>query len=747
MDAHSLDCLDFLRVRDLLSRYALTPLGKARALGIQPGRKPAAVRRWRAQVLDLQAYMQTHGSPPMADVRDVVATVEKCAPPLRVDVDDIAAIGRTLRAAAEVAAYLADLPDEAEHLLHLRGRIGDFSSICGRIFAIIDPRGQVRDDASPRITRIRRDIARARVRIRETVERLLQNPSVRRLLQFANHTYVEDRLVLPLRTECRGRLPGIVHRGSGSGATLFVEPSQAVELNNQISNLKSEEDEEITRLLWDLAHEVHINATPILKTLDALGVLDLTVAKVRYAEAFDARCPEILDEPTLQVRGARHPLLLEMTREAPGAPLRPEEVVPIDYRLGVDFDLLVITGPNTGGKTVTLKTIGLLSLMVQAGIPVPVGPGARFGVFGNVLIDIGDEQSMAQSLSTFSAHIRRQLDMLSHAGPDTLVLIDELGAGTDPDEGAAIGVALLEELLRRRTRGVLTTHIGALKGFPLQNERAENACVDFDSRTLRPTYELRIGEPGTSNAIQIAARMGMPKHLVTASKKHLGTKANALNRALSKTRDTRRQAETALAGADDARLSAEKAEKKAREAREKLRQQQDDFQRWLQRIAHLRAGDTVRVRNFDGEGKVTRVRLEHQRAEVEVGSLSIEVPFGDILPPEVPPPPPAPERPGRVRKRQPESERPQTQRRRRAGAPNAKRGPGQRPRTGGPALVPLGDADIKALKPNDSVYVKRFHREGTVVRVEADKRVVIVSAGVLEVEVPFNGLARKSDAN
>lgn len=760
MDAHTLECLDFYRVRELLSRHALTALGRGLALRIEPTAHRGRILQWMAQVRELADYIEQHGLPPLGGLSEVRPIVDRCGPPLRVVADDMAQVATTLAATGDVCNYLRELPPEAEQLRRLAARIGDFSTVAARIRKVVDPRGCIRDDASPRIARIRSQISTCRRRIRETVDRLLRDPAVRRLLQFANHTYVNDRLVLPLRTECRGRLPGIIHGGSGSGATLFVEPAQAVELNNEISKLRNAEREETHRLLWDLAHEVHINAEAIHKTLAALAVLDLVVAKLQMARTFAMRCPEIAEDSSLSVRGARHPLLLELVRrhtapetlpaalpdddsEQPVSPEAiPSEVVPIDYRLGEDFDLLIITGPNTGGKTVTLKTVGLLSLMAQAGLPVPVAPGARFGVFRRILIDIGDEQSMQQSLSTFSAHMKRQLDMLRKAGPEALILIDELGAGTDPDQGAAIGRAILDELLRVGCRGIVTTHIGALKAFPLVRERAENGCVDFDDATLEPTYRLRIGEPGTSNALQIAQRLGMPQRLIQAARKHLGGKAGALNAAIASTRQSKRQAESARADAERAQLQAAAAAEAARAARAEFERRREDFQRWMQRVVHLRPGEPVRVRNFDHDGRIVRVRLDQQRAVVDMGSFTVEVPLGDIAAPELPAPPPPPARPSPVKPVPPKPARKPGPTRLPAEGPHRA---SPRKRRGPPAhWQPLSDAEARALRANDRVYVRRFHREGSVVRVDQEKRLVVVSVGLLEIETPFTGLAKRT---
>jgi dsDNA-specific endonuclease/ATPase MutS2 len=386
--------------------------------------------------------------------------------------------------------------------------------------------------------------------------------------------------------------------------------------------------------------------------------------------------------------------------------------------------------------------------MLQAGVPVPVAAGSQFGLFGNVLIDVGDEQSMQQSLSTFSAHLTRIIDMLRHAGPRTLLLLDEMGAGTDPDEGAALGRAILEEMLHLQCRAVVTTHLGALKGFALVHQGAENACVEFDSQTLRPTFHLAVGEPGQSNAIEVAQRLGMSKRMIAAARRSLSRKARTLHTALEGTRLVKRQAEDARRQADAAHVEATQAQSEAHAARVHLEGQQADFQRWVQRVVHLQPGDAVRVRDFDRDGKIVRLRLDQQRAEVDVGVYWVEVPLGDVLPPETPPPPPRPPRPpvavraertGPPRRREP---RPEAGRR--SAPPGPQAAPSHEARREKPipepVLPPLTDAQLAALQPEDVVYVKRFHREGRLVRLKPAKQIAIVNVGALEVEVPFSGL-------
>ena len=306
MDPHALECLDFSRVRELLASYTRTGLGKSLAAHILPVTRAELIRRWLCQVLELQRLAVERGLPPFGGITDVREVVKRCAPPLRVTVEEMARVGDTLAGTHGIVQYLRDLPEGFPELTHLVERIGDFESITSRIRTVIDDRGQVRDDASPKLQRIRREIEHASSEIGETVNRLLRDPAMRRLLQYPNATFHNDRIVLPVRTEYRGRIQGIIHRSSDSGATLYVEPAQAVELNNQVSNLRLEELEETNRLLWDLAHEVHVNAETILKTLDALAVLDLIVGKVRFAEEFDLTCPEITDDATFNIRQARH---------------------------------------------------------------------------------------------------------------------------------------------------------------------------------------------------------------------------------------------------------------------------------------------------------------------------------------------------------------------------------------------------------------------------------------------------------
>ncbi|MEE9295737.1 MAG: DNA strand exchange inhibitor protein, partial [Phycisphaerae bacterium] len=312
------------------------------------------------------------------------------------------------------------------------------------------------------------------------------------------------------------------------------------------------------------------------------------------------------------------------------------KVVPIDIRLGDDFDLLVITGPNTGGKTVALKTLGLLTLMTQAGIPIPVGPGPRTPIFNNVFVDIGDEQSIEQSLSTFSSHLSNLLDILKRADRDSLVLIDELGAGTDPDEGAAIGRAIMQELLKIGASGCITTHLSALKAVAYTEPRVDNACVEFDPQTLKPLYRLRIGEPGNSNALVIAQRLGMGHKMIERARSHLDARHQALTRAIAGTLESRRQAENARRDAVDARLEAEKQSLEHQKQARALNEARQAHQRWVDWINHLSEGDEVFVRSFERLGTIVRMQFHKQTAIVAAGPVDLEVRLQELIPPDAP---------------------------------------------------------------------------------------------------------------
>lgn len=631
VDAHTLEKIEFDRTRQLLAGFASCTLGRRMTLKIQPVSRAELIDQWLTQVREMIDAGATIGLPPFGGVHDVRDLVRAAVPPHLLEPDEFATLAETLDATQGLVSWAASLAANAAELQRLGERIGDLKPIGDAIHRVVSTGGEILDDASAKLRKVRTEIADARIRIRHVVDRLLRERKITRFLRYPDATFHEDRLVLPLAAEHRGRIPGIVHRSSDSGATLFVEPAEAVELNNRIIGLKQDEETEINRLLWNLTHQVHLNRDEILEALDALAILDCIVAKVRFARAYHLTCPRIEDNGKLRLRQARHLLLVEMQKEA-AKRSEMREVVPIDVRLGDDFDVLVITGPNTGGKTVALKTVALACAMGQAGLPIPADEGSTIPVYRDILVDIGDEQSLQQSLSTFSSHIKRVMVILEQARPGTLMLIDELGAGTDPDEGAAIGQAIVDELLTRHCPALITTHLGALKSLAYTQARAENASVEFDVETLRPTYRLLIGEPGNSNAINIAARLGLPAKVIESARGRLSSSHQQLTRAIRGTLQSRRQAELARSQAENAQTEAEQAKADAERKRIELENQQAQFEQWVEVVSSLKPGDRVHVRRFDREGTIARMRLHKQLAVVTVGSMEIEVPLRELSP-------------------------------------------------------------------------------------------------------------------
>lgn len=630
MDDHTLAKLEFSRIQELLSQHASCALGKQLALRVSPSRRLAQVRLWLTQTAEFRQWVDAQGFPPFGGIRDVRPHVKRAVPPAKLEPSEFAELASTLEGIGAVRRYFA--PDNApDSIVRLAARVGDFQVIAERIHRVIDEQGEVRDTASERLWRIRQEIEKVRLQTRDLFDKLLRQSSITRYLQYPNATFHADRMVLPLKADQRGRIAGIVHRSSDSGQTLFVEPSEAVEHNNTRIKLLQDESEEIGRILWELTHLIHLNQKELLGTLVTLSVIDLLAAKVRFARKHQMVLAEINDDHHLRLHQARNPILLTLSEAAAADGSAPQSVVPIDVRLGDDFDVMIITGPNTGGKTAALKTVGLLVLMTQAGLPIPAEAGSTMPVFEGVWIDVGDEQSLQQSLSTFSAHLRRILDILQKARRSTLVLLDELGAGTDPDEGAAIGRAIVEHLLTSGCLAMLTTHLGALKSMALEEKRVDNAAVQFDLETLRPLYELRIGEPGNSNAIDIAARLGMPKRIVAAARRHLTGQFRALNRAIGSTLKSRREAERARRDAELARQEAARATLAALDRERALGDQLKNYTAWVERVMKLQPGDPVHVRKFDKAGRVVRVKLEKQQVSVDLGSMEVDVPLADVI--------------------------------------------------------------------------------------------------------------------
>ena len=635
MDSFTLDKVEFNEIRRILAEFCSCSLGKDLALRISPSRSPQIIQKWLAQVTQMEDAIRMSGLPPFGGVADIAGPLERAAPGGGACGEDFVAIASTLEGAGNVKRYIENLGEQFPLLHELAGGIEDFSSEIAAIWSILSSDGTVKDSASIRLAEIRRQIQGTAQQIHDVIYGYLRNSEVAKLLQNITVTLHGDRYVLPVKAENRGRLAGVVHRESNTGSTVFVEPAQCVELNNKLSDLLQDERNEVQRLLNHLAIRISARTAHIVPSLRALAQVDLVSGKAQYSYQFEMTCPEIAEHGRLQVNKARHPLLIEQARRQELAGVRPQErlkVVPIDIRLGSDFDILVITGSNTGGKTVALKTVAALVLMAQSGMHVPAGRGSVLPIFHDVLIDVGDEQSLQQSLSTFGAHVKRLRYILSKAGRSSLVLLDELGSGTDPDEGGAIGQAVLDELRGLGCLGMVTTHLSVLKAYAFANERVDNASVEFDTATLSPTYHLLIGQPGESHAITVAQKLGLPHRVVGAAKGYLSTQGKQFRRAIRATNEVRRLAEAARSEAQAAQVQALSQQEMYQARLSDVQELREQFNHWLARLSQMKPGDELFVPSLKRTGRLVRLELHRQIALVDSESLQVEVPLGELMP-------------------------------------------------------------------------------------------------------------------
>lgn len=539
MDARTLRVLEFDKIRDRLAGHTSFSLGRERALALMPTDDMQQAVVWQAETREARRLLDEKSDVHLGGVHDLRPLVEQASIGSTLTPMELLTVRSTLVRARTLSRTLDRLSEQFPNISDVSQRITVPGDVVDEIGRCIDERGEVLDSASEALTRIRRELREAHAHLMERLQRIIGTSANAQFLQEAIITQRQGRYVIPLRAEFKGRIPGLIHDQSGSGATLFIEPLAIVDLNNRWREAQLAEEEEIQRILGALTGLVAAAGDIIIRTVEALGDLDLIFAKARYAHAIQGIEPELISfkqgakssmrpsrrkapienagpavpatgfEPVITHPGstlafikARHPLLDPLT------------VVPVDIYIEDDYFIILITGPNTGGKTVSLKTTGLLTLMAQAGLAIPADEGSKTSVFEQVFADIGDEQSIEQSLSTFSSHMTHIVGILARADNRSLVLLDELGAGTDPEEGAALAQAILKTLLRAGITTLATTHYSELKVFAHTTPYVANASVEFDIETLSPTYHLSIGLPGRSNAFAIARRLGLAQEIV-----------------------------------------------------------------------------------------------------------------------------------------------------------------------------------------------------------------------------------------
>jgi DNA mismatch repair protein MutS2 len=636
MDAHTLELLGFDKLRALVAGYAASSLGADLARQIEPSTDAVAIRKEIALVKEMVAALGLNQAPPFSGLHDVRLIARRAAIGTMLSAEQLIQVADALNCTGAMYRYRMRLAEQLTGLIdHLSG-IEDLGTVGKSIGGCIDARGHVLDMASRDLAAVRQKLYELDEKVKAEIRRLLRDPELRKVLSYPNATVHGDHHVLPVAVNYRHKVPGVVHRVSNTGETIFVEPASIAGLSADRVQLKNDEDREVKRVLRRLSAEVGRVSKPLVYSLDVIARLDLITAKAKYARDFDMYPPDVNTEGRLWLRSARHPLLESLfrndpplTESSPEAPTR--KVVPIDIRLGIGFNLLVITGPNTGGKTVTLKTTGLLCLMAQCGMHLPAGEGSLVPVFRGILADIGDEQSLEQSLSTFSSHISRIASIFSAADDQSLILLDELGAGTDPTEGAALGRAILDQLDAVGCRAIVTTHLGDLKTYAFNNERAENGAVEFDIETMRPTYRLHIGQFGMSNALKIARRLKLPKELLKRAHRYL-KKRKGRSGELARLQELRLEAEQAKVDALAARHDADREKESLARERASLEKEAADRTALNDLRSTLKAGTSVMVQRFGTTGRVVKVDGKKQTVTVSVGIGQWEIPFEEIFP-------------------------------------------------------------------------------------------------------------------
>ena len=555
--------LELDKILHLLAEETSCDAAAELAQNLRPSTSLSQVKRLLTETDEAHTMMARFGAPSFGGLKDVSNSLRRAEAGGTLNMTEllrIATVLRTLRGIVDwrsksegVKSVLDDRFDAIMPNKYLEDRINH---------AILSEE-EMADNASPQLATIRRKIRSASSRAREQLEKMVRSPVTQKYLQDPIITMRDGLFVVPVKAECRGDVPGLVHDTSSSGATVFVEPMAVVEANNEVRVLLSQEQAEMERILAELSAEAGNFASGIISGYKEAVELNLIFAKANLGYKMKATLPLVNDEGKIELKRARHPLIDK------------EKVVPTDIELGLHFDTLVITGPNTGGKTVSLKTVGLLTLMAMCGLLLPVADNSQISIFNHVLADIGDEQSIEQSLSTFSAHMTNIIKIFEQADASSLILLDELGAGTDPIEGAALAMSILEALRRKGTRIAATTHYAELKAYALQTEGVENACCEFDVTTLRPTYRLLIGVPGRSNAFAISLRLGMDPEIVEHARELVSSENTRFEDVMQSLETSRQRLEEERKEAQRQRLEAEEASRAAKERKDAIDAQAD----------------------------------------------------------------------------------------------------------------------------------------------------------------------------
>ncbi len=611
MNKKALKTLEFDKIINQLMDFAFTDLGKASCKNLVPMTSLEEVQAALLETTDALSRILRQGSISFSGVYDIREGLKRLEVGSTLGIPELLRIAKLLETANRVKSYgRKDEEEPEDSLTHGFSMLEPLTPLAAEIRRCIISEEEISDDASPGLHGVRRSMKQIHDKIRSHLSGMVGSQTTRTYLQDAVVTMRNGRYCLPVKAEHRGQIQGMIHDQSSTGSTLFVEPMAIVKYNNDLKDLEAKEQEEIEKILADLSNQVQEYSEMILTNFSILTQFDFIFAKAMLSKSYQGTCPKFNTEGIIDIKKGRHPLLDK------------QKVVPMDIRLGETFDLLIVTGPNTGGKTVSLKTTGLFTLMGQAGLHIPAFDNSRLGLFEEVFADIGDEQSIEQNLSTFSSHMTNIVNIVNNATDRSLVLFDELGAGTDPVEGAALAVAILSSLHKQKIRTMATTHYSELKIFALSTEGVENASCEFDVATLRPTYRLLIGIPGKSNAFAISEKLGLPSYLIDDAKLQINAQNESLEDILAELEAGRITIEKEQAEIAEYKAEIEKLKQTLESKKDKLDKRREDILQKANEEARAilqEAKDVAdeSIRKFNHLGKNTTAKdLEESRSKI-----------------------------------------------------------------------------------------------------------------------------------
>ncbi|MBQ1461089.1 MAG: endonuclease MutS2 [Selenomonas sp.] len=678
MEQTSFKILEYEKITAMLAEQASSTLGKEKARKLCPSADFDEVSQWQEETGEA-LKVSSFAAPPLGGIRDIRLILKKAGKGAVLELEELQNVMSIMYAMRTVKYFFRDLEIEAPILKEWARGIEILGQLERNLNNVIDEHGNMREDASVELRRIRRELKSSQVRIKDKINNILHDGAYQKMFQDAIVTVRDERYVIPIKAEYRAHFPGLIHDQSASGSTLFIEPMAVVELNNDVKQLTLAEEQEIQRILRQLSGEVSRERETLAANSEILGDLDFAFAKARLAGKMKAVRPQVNEEGRTVLTGARHPLIDK------------DKVVPTNITIGTDYRMLLITGPNTGGKTVTMKTLGLMVLMAQSGLYLPVEQGSEIALYQNIYADIGDEQSIEQSLSTFSAHMTHIVRILDRVESDDLLLLDELGAGTDPEEGAALAMAILEKLLAVKATTVATTHYSELKTFAYTREGIENACVEFDIETLRPTYRLLIGIPGASNAFAISRRLGLADSLILRAQQLVKADHAQFEHVINQLENEKMMYEQRNADIAERQAQVKKLEEKLLKAKEELNQKKGD----ILRKAKDKSAALIRQTRRESEEVISQLKEQFDDLGIKARQQAI------------------------------------AEARSRLNEASAKANPGIMAQKGVGQRI-----DLSKIRVGDTVYVKKLDQKGTVMEIQGKD--LTVQVGALRTKIKAN---------